>query len=210
VAHLALVGEPGEAAGARQDPEQRHFGQCDRRRAVVDQPDLVARERELVAAARASAVHRRQELEPAVHARILEAVAGLVGELAEVDLPRVRGKPEHEDVGAGAEDALARAGDDHRADFRALESDALERVVELDVDAEVVGIELELVSLADACVLGDVHRKPRDGSLERELPVPVAGRVRAVVDLHVLHESLRACSARRAPLSGRAPGGRRV
>ena len=49
------------------------------------------------------------------------------------------------------------AGDDDRARLRVLEADALERVGELDVDAEVVGIELERVAGADAAVLGDVR-----------------------------------------------------
>ena len=135
---LALVGEPREAAGTGQHAQQRHLRERDGRRAIVDQPDLVAGERELVAAARARAIHRRDELEAGVRARVLHAVARLVRELAEVDLPRMRRQAEHEDVGARAEDAIARAGDDHRTDVGMLETDALERVVELDVDAQVV------------------------------------------------------------------------
>ena len=38
--------------------------------------------------------------------------------------------------------------DDDTADFRMLEAQPLHRVVEFDVDAEVVGIELELVTRA--------------------------------------------------------------
>ena len=52
--------------------------------------DLVARERQLVPAARAGAVHGGDELEAGVAACVLDAVARLVRELAEVDLPRVR------------------------------------------------------------------------------------------------------------------------
>ena len=58
VAHVALVGEARQAAGARQHAEQRDLGQRHRRRAIVDQQDLVAGERELVAAAGAGAVDR--------------------------------------------------------------------------------------------------------------------------------------------------------
>ena len=49
--HFAFVGDAGETAGAGQYREQRQFRQCDRRRAVVHQHDVVGRERELVAAA---------------------------------------------------------------------------------------------------------------------------------------------------------------
>ena len=189
VAHLALVGEAREAAGAGQDAEERNLRQRNRRRTVVDEPDLVAGERQLVAAAGARPVDRGDELEPGVGTRILHPVARFVGELAEVDLPGVRGQAEHEDVGARAEHAVLGARDDDAAHFRMLEADPLQRVGQLDVDAQVVRIELELVSLADAGVLGDVHRKARDRPFEREPPVPVACRIRAVVDLDVRHAS---------------------
>ena len=64
-----------------------------------------------------------------------------------------------------------------------LEADALYRVVQFDVDAEVVGVELELVAFADAAVLGDVQGQRGDGAVEGELPVPVAGRFGPVVDI---------------------------
>ena len=123
VPHVALVGHAGQAAGARQHAEQRHLGQAHRRRAVVDQDDLVAGQRHLVAAAGAGAVHRGQELQAAVLRRVLEPVARLVGELAEVHLPRVARDAEHEDVGARAEHLVLQAGDDHRAHLGVLEAD---------------------------------------------------------------------------------------
>jgi hypothetical protein len=71
-------------------------------------------------------------------ARILDAVPGLVGELAEIDLPGVTRGSQHVDVGAGAEHALARAGEHHDLHLRMLEPDPVQRIVELDIDAEVV------------------------------------------------------------------------
>ncbi len=181
-AHLALVDEAREPAGARQHAEQRHLGKRHRRGAVVHQDDLVAREGELVAAARARAVHRGDEADAGLLRRILDAVARLVGELAEVDLPRVAGGAEHEDVGAGAEDAVLRAGEDHHVHLGMLEADALQRVGELDVHAQVVRVELELVARADAAVLGHVHGERGDRTLEGELPVAVARGIRTKVD----------------------------
>ena len=84
--------------------------------------------------------------------------------------------PEHEDVRAGAEDALLAARDDHAPHFGMLEADPLQRVGELDVDAEVVRIELELVAGIEAAILVDVQRQRRDRAVERELPVRVAVR----------------------------------
>jgi hypothetical protein len=66
VAHVALVGHAGQAAGAGQHAQQRHLGQADGAAAVVDQDDLVAGQRQLVAAAGAGAVDGGEELQAAV------------------------------------------------------------------------------------------------------------------------------------------------
>ncbi len=108
-------------------PSSGTSGQAHGAIAVVHQDDLVAGQGQLVAAAGAGAVHRGEELQAAVLGRVLQAVAGLVGELAEVHLPGMAGDAQHEDVGAGAEHLLLGAGDDDGAHFRVLEADALAR-----------------------------------------------------------------------------------
>ena len=60
--------------------------------------------------------------------------------------------------------------------------DALQRVVQLDVDAEIVAVELELVPGLDATVFGHVHRQRGDRAVEAELPVAVLRRIGAIVD----------------------------
>ncbi len=97
-----------------------------------------------------------------------------------------------------------------------LEADPLQRVGELDVDAEVVGIELELVTGTDSAVLVDVHRQRRERAVERELPVRVAVGVRVVADRCAAGRSrfrgLRRCGIGHALLlnalyyAGRFPG----
>src|SRR5262245_33930604 len=56
-----------------------------------------------------------------------------------------------------------------------LEPDPVERIGELDVDAEVVRVELELVARADARVFGDVHGQRRDLAGEGQPPVSIPG-----------------------------------
>ena len=112
---------------------------------------------------------------PGVRAGVLHREARLVGELAEVDLPGVARAAQHEDVGAGAEDPLLEAGDDDGVHFRVLEADALDRVGQLDVDAEVVRVQLEPVVGPEAGVFLHVHRERRDRPVERELPVLDSG-----------------------------------
>ena len=54
-----------------------------------------------------------------------------------------------------------------------LEAESLERVGQLDVDAEVVGIQFELVIGTEAGVLLDVHGQGRHRTVEGQLPVLV-------------------------------------
>src|SRR5581483_1147682 len=135
---------------------------------------LVAGERQLVAAAGAGAVDRGDEFQPACLARVLDAVPRLVGELAEVHLERMTRGSEHVDVGAGAEHAALAARNDHAFHFRMLEADAVQRIVQLDVDTEVIAVELQPVAGREALVLRDVERKGCHRALVRELPMVVA------------------------------------
>src|SRR3989449_6014852 len=172
--HLSFIDQPGQSSRAGQYAQKGDLWQADGRGAVVDHRDLVAGERELVAAARGGAVERGEELEAGMRARVLDAVARLVGELAEVHLPRMAAGAEHVDVRPGAEDAALAARDHHRLHFGMLEADAVERIVQLDVDAEVVTVELELVPGHQGLVLGHVEDEARQCPLEGELPVAVA------------------------------------
>src|SRR2546428_6076029 len=114
--------------------------------------------------------------------RFLDGVTGLVRELAEVHLEAVRGLSEHPDVGARAEDALLARRQHDRADLGMLEAQALDGVVELDVHAEVVRVELQLVAGREPAVLLDVHGQRGDRSVESEPPVLVPGRLGSELD----------------------------
>src|SRR5204863_5730547 len=144
-AHTALVDDARQATGAGQHAKQRRLRQADGRIAIVDEKNVVARERQLVAAAGANAVERREKTQSRLRAGVFEGEPRLVGVFAEVDLPAVARLAQHHDVRAGAEHAILEAGDYDRVNFRMLEADALHGVGELDVDAEIVGVELQTV-----------------------------------------------------------------
>ena len=181
-AHLALVGDAGEAAGARQHGEQRQLGQGHRRVAVVGEQDVVGRQRQLVAAAGRRAADRAEILLSGGCARILHGVARLVGELAEVHLVRVGGAGQHADVGAGAEHAVLAGLEHHHLHLGVLETQPLHGIGKLDVDAQIVRVQLELVALEQAGVLVDVHQQFGHVAVELQLPVTVAGRLGLEVD----------------------------
>ena len=64
-----------------------------------------------------------------------------------------------------------------------LEAQPLHGVREFDVDAEIVGIQLELIALEQAGILVDVHGERRDVAFHAQLPVPVALRIGLKIDV---------------------------
>ena len=63
-----------------------------------------------------------------------------------------------------------------------LEAQPLQRVGELDIDAEIVGVELELIALEQRRVLVDVHQQRGDVAVDRKLPVAIARRIGGEID----------------------------
>ena len=54
-----------------------------------------------------------------------------------------------------------------------LEAQPLDRVVQLDVDAEIVGVQLQLVARHQPAVLGNVQGQRGHRPVDRQPPVPV-------------------------------------
>ncbi len=182
-AHLALVDHPRQPAGARQHRQQRHFRQRHRCRAVVGKDDVIGRQRQFIAAAGRGAVDDGEETLAGILAGIFQPVAGLVGEFAEVHLVRMGGARQHADVGAGAEHPVLGRAHHHHLDAGMLEAQPLHGVGQLDVDAEIVGIQLELIAFEQAAILIDVHGQRRDVACDIQLPVPVARRIGLKIDV---------------------------
>ena len=112
---------------------------------------------------------------------------------------------EHRDVRAGREHALLRRGEHHRAHLRMLEAQPLDGVGELDIDAEIVGVEFQRIVAGDGAALVDIERERGDGPVDAEPPVAVVVRVGAEVD-HRAHALSRSASLLVAPETiGRVP-----
>ncbi len=86
----------------------------------------------------------------------------------------MRRRAQHVDVGAGAEHALLAAGDHQATHLGMLEAQPLQRIGELDVDAQVVRIELELVARLEAAILVDIEDQRRNRALDVHAPVRIA------------------------------------
>src|SRR5439155_10522459 len=101
---------------------------------------------------------------------------------AEVHLPGMAGQSKHEDIGTRAEDSILEARNHDGTHLRMLETDALDGVVELDVNAQVVRIELEFVALEDSAIFRDIHRQRRNRPGKAQTPMPVLRWRSAVID----------------------------
>ena len=115
-------------------------------------------------------------------AGVLEAVARLVGELTEIDLLGVARPGQHADIGARAEHLFQGRGEDHGTHLRMLEAQALDGVMKLDIDTEIVGVELERVARRQPAVLAHVECERRHPPFGREAPVLVPARMGLEVD----------------------------
>src|SRR6266852_346625 len=90
---------------------------------------------------------------------------------------------QHADIGAGAEHTVLARADHHGLDAGMLEAQPLDSVGQFNVDAKIVGIELELITLEQPAILVDVHGERRDVISDSELPMPVARRVGLEIDV---------------------------
>src|SRR5260370_16254436 len=92
---------------------------------------------------------------------IFDCAARLVSEFAEVNFEGVRRRAQHVNVGAGAKDPRLQTGHHDGTNFRMFEAQALNGVGEFDVHAEVVRIELQLVTFGESLILLPFPRKLR-------------------------------------------------
>jgi hypothetical protein len=116
-----------------------------------------------------------------MRACILDPISRFVRKLAKVHLPGMRGRTQHVNICAGTKNAVLCAADDDRSNFRVLEPKSLQRIMQLDVHTEIVGIQFQLVTWPKPPVLAYIHEQGRDWTVNGESPVPVTGRIRLVV-----------------------------
>ena len=62
-------------------------------------------------------------------------------------------------------------------------------VGKLDIDAEIVGVELQFIALEQAAGLVDIHEQHGDFAIILDAPMPIAARIGLEVD-ELAHEAL--------------------
>jgi len=80
---------------------------------------------------------------------------------------------QHADIRTSAEHARLVGRNNHGTGFRVFEPQALHGVVKFYINAEIVGIELQLIAREKARVLVDIEGKTRNTSVNRQFPVVV-------------------------------------
>jgi hypothetical protein len=80
---------------------------------------------------------------------------------------------EHINVRARRENAVFAADQHNSSDFGVFEPEPLDRIGKLDVDAQVVAVQFELVAGMKPGILTHVKGESRDSSIYRQVPVTV-------------------------------------
>ena len=114
-------------------------------------------------------------------AGVLDAIARLIGELAEIYLQSVVRLRQHPYVRPGAEHPLVPRGHNHRPNFGMLEPQPLHGVIQLDVHSQVIRVQLEVISGIQRRILLHPQRQPGHRAFHFQLPVPVLLRGRGEV-----------------------------
>ena len=86
----------------------------------------------------------------------------------------MRGAAQEANIGTGTEDLVVGTCEHHAANLGVLKAQAVDRIVQLDVDREIVGVQLEVVHpLPHWVVFLDVHRQRCNSAFGLEIPVDV-------------------------------------
>ena len=78
---------------------------------------------------------------------------------------------QHVDICARTKDARFETGNDDCPDLWVLETKPLNRICEFDIDAEIVGVELQFIALTERHVFLNIHCQRRDRASHVEFPV---------------------------------------
>ena len=97
---------------------------------------------------------------------VLNAVTGLVRELAKVHLCTMTGQAQHADVRTGRKHTIFCRGQNNGANLRMFQAQALNGIVKLNINPEIIGVELQFVARVDsAVVMVNASTRLSDGSV---------------------------------------------
>ena len=115
---------------------------------------------------------------------ILDRVAGLVGEFAKIDLMGVAGAGQHADIGPGAEHPFLARTHNHDLHLRVLETQPLDRISQLNIDAKIIGIKFQLIAVKQSARLINIQGQRCGVTVRGKPPVPITVRIGLEIDDH--------------------------
>jgi len=77
----------------------------------------------------------------------------------------------------------------NNADFGMFKPHPLDDIGQLYIDAKVVGVQLQLITIEQTAILVDIHMHPRHRAVIFDAPMPVLRRIGLEID-HVAHRNL--------------------
>ena len=147
---------------------------------------MVAGQRQLVSAAGTGTAHGGNIFLPGIGLSGLHGVSRFIGEFAEIHLVGMFSARQHPDIGAGAEDALFPRRKNDDTHLRMFKTHSLDDVGKFDVDAEIIGVEFQFVSVEQPTRLVNIHHHAGHVAFIGHAPVTIARRLGLEFD-HVGH-----------------------
>ena len=83
----------------------------------------------------------------------------------------MRRRSQHVYIGARTEHPFLAARQNYTCNLGMLKSNSLQRVVQFDIDAKIIGIQLQLVARLQPAVFVNIHGQRRDAVIDIQSPV---------------------------------------
>ena len=143
--NLPLVGQPREPTSSWKYRQQGHFRKRNRRRAILDKHDVITSKRELITAAGASAAHGGDIFLTRVGLGRLHGIACFISKFTEVNFMGMSSASQHTNVRASAKYPILARLQHYDTHLGMLKPHPLNDVRKFDIDAEIVGVQLQFV-----------------------------------------------------------------
>lgn len=134
---------------------------------------MVGRQGHFVTTARGGTVYDAHIALAGMLRGILDGIPGFIGEFAKIHFVGMARYSQHGDVGARAEHPLLGRSQHHGLDLLVLEAQTLDGVVELDIDTQIIGIELQGIARHQPGVFIHIHSQSCHRAVKGNLPVVI-------------------------------------
>ena len=173
MAYFPFIHQTGQPASPGQHCQQGQLRQRYSRRTIIDQHDIICRQSEFITTTGSRTVNRTDIFLLGIFGSVFDAIAGLIGEFTEVHLVIVGRHAKHADISTGTEHLRMIGTQNDATNLRVFKAQTLDRVIQLDINTEIIRIEFQLVARLQRGIFTNRHCKTGDIAVNRQIPVLV-------------------------------------